>query len=226
MLMLLVSSSTPEIHLRSFSHVLTCFYTSLLCSSMLDPNLLCMTYGFHVCQILLLCSVTRTTSFAQLQLCISLTDRWQVVCSYGVSTASLCLISSHPMLVHLRATSCVSAAQWRAAVVPGLYFSTLHRCVRVASISLYIEQLLVPAISRKIWSYHTKMNKSKPNQLQTPGQLEKLLSQLKQVKSSCRQVTKSSGRASLTNLSPEALQIQCKACSLLLSMAVLYYRAM
>lgn len=110
-----------------------------------------------------LCSVTQPTSFAWLQLCISLTDHRQVVYSHGVSTASLCLISSHPKPVHLCAMSCISASRWRAAIIAGLYFSTLHHNIRVAGISFCPEQMLLPAIPTKMWSYHTKINKSKTN---------------------------------------------------------------
>lgn len=56
-----------------------------------------------------------------------------------------------------------------------------------------------------------------------PGQLGKLLSQLNQVKQSCRQDEKHSDRASLMSLCPEALQTQYIAYGRLLAMLVLYY---
>lgn len=44
-----------------------------------------------------------------------------------------------------------------------------------------------------------------------PGQLDKWLWQLNQVKRSCGQVKRSSDPAGLTSLCPEAMQAQCKA---------------
>jgi len=42
---------------------------------------------------------------------------------------SLCLISSHPIPVLLCATSCISTSQWRATIVPDLYFPTVYHYV-------------------------------------------------------------------------------------------------
>lgn len=70
----------------------------------------------------------------------------------------------------------------------------------VVNIAFYIKYLLVTVIYIKLWLYHTKVNRSKTNEPQTPGQLEKLLSQLTQAKQSYRQVKKSSDRASAASL--------------------------
>lgn len=58
-------------------------------------------------------------------------------------------------------------------------------------------------------------------QTKLSGQLEKLLSQINQVKQSYRQVKQRSDRAGLTSLSPEALY---KACALLLAVPIPYFK--
>lgn len=58
---------------------------------------------------------------------------------------------------------------------------SLHYVVLVVNISFY---LLVTAIYVKLQLCHTKISRIKTNQIQTTGQLEKLLVQLNQVKQS------------------------------------------
>lgn len=70
-----------------------------------------------------------------------------------------------------------------------------------------------------------KTNKNKTKKQKIPGQVEKLVSHLHQVKQSFRQIKKSSDRANLTRLSPEALQIQYDTYGLSLAVTILYYRA-
>lgn len=90
-----VSSSTLETHLRLFSHLLTFFYISLFNTSMLNPTLMHLTYGFYVCSILFLCPDVHRTSFAPFQICMFLTDHWQIVCTHSVPIAISHLIFSH-----------------------------------------------------------------------------------------------------------------------------------
>lgn len=93
-------SSTLDTHLSLCSHLLACFYILLFHKSMLNPNLMHLSYGFYVCLILLLCPDTQTTSCAPFQLCMFLTDHWQVVYRHSVPIASPHLIFSH-FCIHL-----------------------------------------------------------------------------------------------------------------------------
>lgn len=157
MLRPVVSSSTLDIHMRLFSHLLTCFYTSLLHRSMLNPNLLYLTYGFYVCLILLLWPDVQITSFAPFWFCLFLTDHWQVVYSHSVSVASPCLICSLPIPEYLCATSCIAASEWKAAILPSI---SLQFIVKDANIFFYREQILALTVPIKV-SCRTKTNKSK-----------------------------------------------------------------
>lgn len=131
-------------------------------------------------------------------------DVWCQTCALPGISLCLCYSTPHPASPLLK-TDDIIASQ---------YFSALNHCVIVISISFYINNYL------SVQNYGgTKGNKSKTDQPQTPGQLEKVLLQLNQVKQSCRQVSKVLEGADLEGLCCKDLQIQCKANCLCLGLA-------
>lgn len=194
MLRSVVSSSTLDIHLKLFSHLLTCFYITLFHKSVLNPNLMYLTCGFYICLLLLLCPDTQTTSFAPFQLCMFLTDHWHVVYSRVVPVANPHLIFSRPSPVYTCNTSCISASEWRAAIMPSIY---RHFMVKDANFFCR-EQILVIAASLEVASYHTMIKKSKLGI--DIWSTREMLPQLNQVKLSCKRVKNNLGRVNQQTL--------------------------
>lgn len=117
----------------------------------------------------------------------------------------LCLLA-YPKKQSSPVPVCISVA------VGPLVSSLCSRFYHSKSLPLHTElcvSLILPGpylpLLVKLWWLHRKIHRSKANQPESPEELEKLQSQPNQPKKCCRQVKKSSDRAS-----PDTLQTQCK----------------
>jgi len=136
-------------------------FSSLLCSSVLHPDLLYVIYGFYACQILRLCSFSYLCKWFCLAPALhffswSLTNCLQPRSLHCQAYASSLLIPYPYSSVPHPASPLLSGE----LLLYQTCISLLYIIMLVASISFYIEQLCVPAISIKMWSYHTKINKT------------------------------------------------------------------
>lgn len=149
----------------------------------------------------LLCRLDIVSLFLQFcppQVCITFLTMGELPRAVGSLLPSPCLTPYHPTPLLPCAAS--PLCFWRPQLSHRACISLHYIPVLVVNIAFYVKYLLVSVIYIKLWLYHIKVNRSKTNEPQTPGQLEKLLSQLTQAKQSCRQVKKSSDRASATSL--------------------------
>lgn len=138
--------------------VLHLSFSLLVYSSMLQMYLLCMVPFMYVRYYFFVLFVMAKISFIQLWVHISKADplmsclRCQA-CAPPRITPPLYASAMHP----------VSPLLKLSAIVPGIYFSALHHCVRVLNISFDIASPLATASYIKQWLYHARLNKSRTN---------------------------------------------------------------
>lgn len=154
--------------------------------------------------------VTPNTSFAQLQVCLSLTDHGWVVNGHEVSSGNACPIFYQSMPVLLCSTSHIPASQVFCCDTT-VYFSTLCHCVghrylilhRITAYSCYLYiAVVVP--------YKDKQNQRKSDIDIWSIRKKNMHLQLNKVKQCCRQVKKTSDSAGLANPRLQTLQTQNK----------------